>query len=135
MNTPERDSRDGFFARLQRDPENGWVAGVCAGLARYFDWNVRLLRVLMALGLFFSGFFPVGVMYLALWYLMEPGADGTPAWRPSGYAAPSATPAPPASPGELKARFARLERRLQDLEGCVSSSEFELRRELRKLEG
>jgi phage shock protein C len=128
MNTAKQEGQEGFFARLHRDPENGWVAGVCAGLAAYFDWNVKLLRVITALALFFSGVFPVGVIYLALWYLMDP-ADGRP-MRPEH----SASPAPPASAAEVKARFARLERRLQDLEGCVSSSEFELRRELRKLE-
>ncbi len=30
--------------RLYRDPDNGKIAGVCAGLADYFSWNVDAVR-------------------------------------------------------------------------------------------
>lgn len=36
--------------RLYRDPDNGWLCGVCAGLARWMGvktWAVRLAMVLM----------------------------------------------------------------------------------------
>ena len=38
------------------------------------------------------------------------------------------------SGAEIRARFARIEERLRHMETCVASSEYELRRELRKLE-
>ncbi len=125
----------GFFDRLRRYPRDGWISGVCAGLGEFFDWNVKLIRVLFVAAFIISGFFPVGVIYLVLWYLMdeaEPqrlsGASGS----SEAYGSPLRTP-PTAD--EVKARFSRLEQRLRSMEACVTSDEFELRRELRKLEG
>ncbi len=40
-----------FLRRLHRDSDNGWLLGVCAGLADYFRVNVagvRLLAVILA---------------------------------------------------------------------------------------
>mgnify|MGYP000733015510 CR=1 FL=1 len=31
---------------MYRDRENGWVFGVCAGIAQAFKWNVWVLRAL-----------------------------------------------------------------------------------------
>lgn len=124
-----------FLARLRRYPRQGWVGGVCAGLADYFDWKVKLIRVLMVLAFMFSGFFPVGVVYLVLWYLMDE-VEGAPPHRAYAEPADQWPPAPhrPATMGNLQARFSRLEARLASMEECVSSRDFELRRELRKLE-
>lgn len=127
------------FPSLRRYPQDGWVAGVCAGLAEYFDFNVKLLRFLVVLSLIFSGFFPVGVIYLALWYLMDEAPGRVPDddvedygqhYRPEP-ARPAAAP----TMTEVKTRFARMEGRLRSMEECVASQDFELRRELRKLEG
>ncbi len=41
--------------RLYRDVDNGMIAGVCAGLAVYFDIDPTIVRVAFALGFFFSG--------------------------------------------------------------------------------
>jgi phage shock protein C len=136
----------GLLSGLRRYPKRGWVAGVCAGLADYFDWNVKVLRVCFLLGLIFSGFFPFGLIYIALWYVMEPADpaarvdDGEPhdyhayqerrqerRWqRAEAYAGASTT--------DVKTRFSHLEQRLRSMEECVSSRDFELRRELKKLE-
>ncbi|MEW6168149.1 MAG: PspC domain-containing protein [Pseudomonadota bacterium] len=144
----------GLFQRMRRQPGRGWIAGVCAGLAEFLDWNVKLIRLLFAAGFVFGGFFPAGVIYLVLWYLMEPDyGDGRvpPGWRgyprrhwhayrgaADGIDEPDDSDGPeryrPASPTELKVRFARLEERLRSMEACVTSGDFELRRELRKLE-
>ncbi|WP_159431054.1 PspC domain-containing protein [Fontimonas thermophila] len=113
-----------LFRRMRRLPAQGWIAGVCAGLSEFFDWNVKLIRLLFAAGFILGGFFPVGVIYLALWYLMEPGDGPASARTPD---TPDIT--------TLKLRFSRLEQRLRHMEDCVASRDFELRRELRKLEG
>src|SRR3546814_2014713 len=67
---------DGSLSTMRRYPEDGWFAGVCAGVADYFGWSVKLIRVLVILAFVFSGFFPVGIVYLALWYLMDPAETG-----------------------------------------------------------
>src|SRR3546814_17193935 len=89
-------------------PEDGWFAGVCAGVADYFGWSVKLIRVLVILAFVFSGFFPVGIVYLALWYLMDPAETGAPmstGARPSAGGRPGGM-----SPTAAKARFERLDR-------------------------
>lgn len=132
---------DGLMSRLRRYPSRGWVAGVCYGLGVYFDWNVKLLRVLFVIGLLVSGFFPVGLIYLVLWYLMDPvEKDVAAAEAPADRHAPSHREERAhyretyAGPGDVKTRFARMESRLRNMEECVSSKDFELRRELKKLE-
>lgn len=141
-----------LFQRMRRKPGRGWIAGVCAGLAEFFDWNIKLIRVLFVAGFVLGGFFPAGVIYLALWYLMEPAygdgsgpelaaryrryrrrhgrddGDGGDDTESYAYARTTTTTA------DVKARFSRLEQRLRNMEDCVTSHDFELRRELRKLE-
>ena len=120
------------FRGMRRIPERGVIAGVCAGVAEYFDWNVRLLRAILVVGFIFSGFFPIVVAYAVLWYVLDPLPEGSAA----SFEAPAAREAPtrPASMTEIKARFERLDQRLQNIEECVTDREFELRRELKKLE-
>ncbi|GEM_PF-1766263 len=36
---------------LQRDPDRGWILGVCAGFAEYFGLPVTLVRILAVAGL------------------------------------------------------------------------------------
>lgn len=61
--------------RLYRDVDNKSVAGVCSGLALYFDLDITLIRILMLVALIFgsAGFW----IYLILW-IAVPKAD-TPA--------------------------------------------------------
>lgn len=126
------------FPDMRRYPRAGWIAGVCAGLAEAFDWNVKLVRLVFALAFFFGGFFPAGVVYLLLWYLMEedPGRPGARTAQPSTDPPPSRIYTEGSyTRGDARTRFARMEQRLRNLEECVTSKEFELRRELRQLEG
>lgn len=57
-----------IMARLTRS-NNKVVAGVCAGLAENFGFDVRLVRVVFVL-LFFVTFSTMGIAYLVLWLLM-----------------------------------------------------------------
>lgn len=132
-----RDARgDGLLANMRRYPDSGWIAGVCAGLGDYFGWSTKLIRVLFILAFIFSGFFPVGIVYIVLWYLMD--AETGPAGLGTGPQAGTASPAPRSprtvSSAEARARFERLERRLAQMEACVTQEELELRRQFRSLE-
>jgi len=40
---------------LYRLPKQGKIAGVCAGLADYFDFDVTLMRVIFVVGIFITG--------------------------------------------------------------------------------
>jgi phage shock protein C len=123
--------------RFYRDPSRGYIAGVCVGIADYFGWNVKIIRVVAVLALIFGGAAPVIVAYLVLWYLMDPApSDHSVPLRSeaNGNGAESRSAPYRASMTDLKSRFARLDERLRHIEECVTSNELELRRELRKLE-
>ncbi len=47
------------------------IAGVCAGLARRFGWNLATVRSVFALGLLFG--FAAAAVYGAAWLLFEEG--------------------------------------------------------------
>jgi|SRR5271165_80616 len=44
------------------------IAGVCAGVAQYYDWNVTTIRILWLLLFLFAG--TGGLLYLILWIVM-----------------------------------------------------------------
>lgn len=52
------------------DKRNGKIAGVCAGIARYFGIDPLLVRLLFAVGAI-AGFGSFIVIYLAMWLLVD----------------------------------------------------------------
>jgi len=55
--------------KLKRS-RNQQIAGVCAGLAEYFGWDVTLVRVIYALLTIFTVGFPGIILYLVMWMVM-----------------------------------------------------------------
>jgi phage shock protein C len=134
------------MSNFRRYPADGYVGGVCAGIAVYLDWNVRLVRALTVLTLIFGGGFPILLVYGVLWYVMEEDKGPAPSNDDGSYEPYTGgssrydmgrgrTRGGERSPssGDIKARFTRLEQRLSSMEECVTSNDYELRRELRKL--
>lgn len=120
--------------RLRRLPSRGKIAGVCAGLAAYFDWNLKWVRVSAVLLTLF--FFPVPIfIYLAAAIMMKPGEYREPVrtdeserfWRDFSMR-------PQKTFSELKHRFRALDARIADLESAVVSDEYGLRKAFRDLE-
>jgi phage shock protein C len=55
--------------KLMRSRENRMIAGVCAGFALHYGWDVTLVRVLTALFTFFSA--GTGILvYLIAWVII-----------------------------------------------------------------
>jgi len=46
------------------------IGGVCAGIARHFDWSVTTTRVAYVLLSIFSAAFPGILVYLILWLVL-----------------------------------------------------------------
>jgi phage shock protein PspC (stress-responsive transcriptional regulator) len=68
--------------QLFRDPENGMVAGVAAGLAAYFGIDAVLFRILFVIGTLTGGW---GLLiYIALWLLVPPAKTGSDRLRMRG---------------------------------------------------
>jgi phage shock protein C len=67
--------------RLCRSQSDKVIAGVCGGLAKYFDLPSSKLRVVWVLGTLFSAAFPGIFLYLALWYLLPQEPPPAPAFE------------------------------------------------------
>jgi len=140
--------------RLYLDPAHRRIAGVCAGIARYYavePWVVRLIAVTGLL------FFP-GIVFPAYWvayFVMEraPGTGGVLGqrrWnhgrrfrsrrdRPRDqYSSPAPELGPRFSPRyslrDVKADLTEVELRLRRMETHVTSGRYELQRELHKID-
>lgn len=56
--------------RIHRVKEEAVVAGVVAGLARYFDQDPVLFRIAAIAMLILTGVFPGIIIYLAAWFII-----------------------------------------------------------------
>jgi phage shock protein C len=151
------------YGTLYRDPSKGKIAGVCAGIAEYFGMEIWLVRILTLTGFFLLGgpFFFVG--YIAAWFILEKKPHGlSTKSRADEFATKNhynkaqgkgwhnvseeesekvvvkskvwqAGEAPKQAFIDIKQRFAKNETRLRKMETYVTSSEFQLNRELSKL--
>ncbi|WP_207480457.1 envelope stress response membrane protein PspC [Arenibaculum pallidiluteum] len=120
--------------RLWRDPAQGRIFGVCAGLADYFGISAFPLRVVVVLAALFGFFLPVVAAYLLLAVVLKPrppeayrSEEEEAFWR-------SVSIRPDRSVAGLGQKFHDLERRLADMETCVTSREFQLARDIGELE-
>lgn len=119
--------------RLYRDQYKGKIAGVCAGLADYFGVEIWIVRLLAITGLIFTGFMTF-MAYCAAWLLLDKRparpVDESIMMKERSWQA-GATPRQ--ALGRVSAELDRMEPRLQAMEKLVTSREFHLEREFRKL--
>ncbi len=131
--------------KLYRDPQSGKIGGVCAGIAAYYGveaWVVRLLAVTALL------FLP-SIVFPAYWiafFLMEkrPLCNGG-SWhrdrahRRANHTSPAPELGSRLSPRnslrDVQADLAEAELRLRRMESHVTSGQFELHRELNRIDG
>lgn len=62
-----------FKTPLRRSRSDRMIAGVVAGLARYFGIDVTLARVLYVIGSIVSVAFPGALVYVILWIIVPEG--------------------------------------------------------------
>lgn len=121
--------------RMYRNRRDGKIAGVCAGVADYFGWRTKYVRVAAILATVF--FFPVPIfLYAAAAFFMPPGdpiatryedPEEERFWR-------NYSMKPKVTYSELRHRFRALDARIADMERAVTSSDYALRKEFRDLE-
>jgi phage shock protein C len=63
--------KGGYFMRFKRS-RNKMIAGVCGGIAEYFNWDPTLVRVGYVLLSVISAAFPGILVYIILWIVMPP---------------------------------------------------------------
>jgi phage shock protein PspC (stress-responsive transcriptional regulator) len=59
--------------QLMRSRNNAMIAGVCAGLARWLEWDVTAVRIGYVLLSVLSAAFPGILVYIIMWILMPEG--------------------------------------------------------------
>ncbi len=55
---------------MRRSRSQRMIAGVCGGIAEWWGWDVKLVRVLYVLVSVFSAAFPGILAYIILWLLL-----------------------------------------------------------------
>jgi phage shock protein PspC (stress-responsive transcriptional regulator) len=56
--------------RLYRSRHNRKIAGICGGLAEYFDLDPTLIRLIFVAALIFTGLLPMLLIYLIGWIVI-----------------------------------------------------------------
>ncbi|MCL1123927.1 envelope stress response membrane protein PspC [Shewanella surugensis] len=123
---------------LYRIPRSGKIAGVCAGVAEYFNVEVWLVRVVTASIFLLGGYGIVLIIYILLWIILDikpvdVNADfehqdvdiKNKVWRPGE---PAQTVL-----RDVNAQFKALELRLQHMERHVTSDNFDLKNQINNL--
>jgi phage shock protein PspC (stress-responsive transcriptional regulator) len=68
--------------QLTRSETDKRIAGVCGGLAEYFDIDPIIVRIAFVASIFFGG---LGILlYIVLWIVMPRGTPGVPGQRTAG---------------------------------------------------
>ncbi len=119
--------------RIYRNPANGWLSGVCAGLADYFGMAPLLVRFLMVCTwiVFPLGFLATIAYVVASFTLPKRperpyrSRDEEQFWR-------SVSRAPGDTFGEMRHKLRSQEHRLRRMEAYVTSAQYEIDRELHR---
>ena len=121
-------------------PSDGKVAGVCAGAAEYFGFEVWIVRVVMASAILLTGVFGLPLLaYIVAWFILDekPTDDKGHYHEEPAIAVKSKVwqkgEPPQRAFYDIRERFSQLEDRLRGLETYVTSKEYQLRREINKL--
>ena len=148
---------------LYRLPDQGKVAGVCAGVAEYFGFETWLVRIVFISGVLLSGAMFV-VAYVAAWFILDvkPGSEKQenktkgkkPQWQKHWHHEEvnakvrshfsdkpvevkekvwQAGEPPKQAFHDIAGQFGDLEKRLQNLETYVTSTEYTVAREINRL--
>jgi phage shock protein C len=118
--------------RFYRNGDRAMVAGVCAGLADYFGFNLKVTRCLAVISLLMA--LPVTLLvYFATVFLVPSAQD--PAKQPDydEEFRKALRSSPRSTLGDVKRRYQSLDSRLARLERYVTSPKFELDQEFKKL--
>lgn len=115
------------------DKRNSKFLGVCAGIADYTGLDVTVVRILTALGIWFSGGSLLVAYFITAWVandkpyaLYDQDADTRKFWQ-------NARVAPQRTIRDVNSSFRDIDRRLRDIEGYVTSSNRRLASEIDSL--
>lgn len=135
---------------LYRDPTRGKIAGICAGVANHFGWEVWLVRIVALSALIFISKITL-IVYIVAWVVLEKAPKGQPPskrvvkettsyeYSDDGRAVEVKTrvweagEAPKDALKDIAARFDTMEHSVRAMERYVTSSEYKVRQEFNRL--
>ena len=118
--------------RFYRNADKAMVAGVCAGLADYFGFNLKVTRCLAFLSLLMA--MPVTLLvYFATVFLVPSAPDVGKQAEIDVRFRQALRSSPGQTLSDVKRRFQALDSRLARLERYVTSPKFNLDQEFRRL--
>jgi len=134
-----------ILSGLRRDPWHGRVSGVCAGIGGYYGIRPKWIRIALIISLFVNP--PLTILgYVIATLLLKPlpepsfaqGGQSEMNVGTSSQQQRAETKAEEELPPELRFaalrdKFRELETRTGDIEGLVTSAEFRLRRDFKKM--
>ncbi|MBO2591500.1 envelope stress response membrane protein PspC [Shewanella algae] len=121
---------------LYRIPQQRKIAGVCAGVAEYFNLEPWLVRVVAASIFLLGGSGIVVIIYLLLWMILDVKPwTAKDTHKDIGVKKKVWQAGEPAKQvlRDVSNRFQSLEHRLRALEQHVTSEQFELKRQINNL--
>ena len=124
---------------LYRDPVNGKISGVCAGIANYFGAEVWLIRIVVISAALLGGTFLVLLAYVAMAFMLEkqPVTYSENIRAQQEHTLKSKPWQKGQSPDQLlsvlERDFDRLDGKIRNMEACVTSDTYRVNREFSKL--
>jgi phage shock protein C len=107
------------------------LGGVCAGLADYFGLNLRVTRIVTAVAFFAM---PISILaYIGILFLIPAESPKRRSTRADAEFNKALRASPSQTMRDVRGRFQSLDRRLARLEKHVTSSRYQLDREIRDL--
>ncbi len=117
--------------RFRRNSDRAILGGVCAGFAGYFGLNLRMTRIITAIAFLAM---PMTVLaYIGIVLLVPSGSLGGRASKVDADFRRGLRSSPRQTMSDVRARFQSLDRRLARLEKHVTSSRYQLDKELSEL--
>jgi len=126
-------------SKLYRDTRRQKVWGVCAGIARYFGVEVWVVRGIAITGLIFMSSVVIPAYVIAAMALPKaPNGEATPSNAPADHTSPApefgTRLSPRGSLRNVQVNLDQIELKLRRMESHVTSGQFELQRELKRID-
>ncbi len=118
-------TRDSSVSGMPYRSRDGAIAGVCRGLAEYFDFSVFWLRIIFVLGAVFTGLWPAVAGYVLAALLMKPEPLLPPENMEEEEFYRSYTGSRSMAVQRLKRTFDSLDRRIQRIESIVTKRGYD----------
>ncbi len=109
----------------------GVLFGVCKGLAEHFDLSVFWIRLGVIVTFFFSGLWPVFLVYMAAAFMLKPAPIRPIESEDEEEFYDSYVRSPQNAAQRLRRKFENLERRIRRMEDKITDRSYEWERKFR----